>query len=90
MNNEYMSNPHCRVCGLEQCEAPWGEDNKTPNYTICDCCGTEFGYHDFSQKAIFAQREKWIYSNYKWKYPEHKPKNWSAEEQIKNIPEEIL
>lgn len=38
----------CRVCGLDQDENPWGEDNASPTFDICACCGTEFGYHDFT------------------------------------------
>lgn len=36
-----MSEVFCRVCGLPLDEDPWGEDGKTPNYTICPCCGVD-------------------------------------------------
>lgn len=80
----------CRVCGLDQHENPWGEDNVSPTYGICDCCGTEFGYHDFTLKGIRRQREKWIASGAKWSEPKRMPSNWGLEEQMKNIPPEYL
>ena len=79
----------CRVCGKIQEDPPWGEDEKSPTYDICDCCGTEFGYGDCTLKAIIANRKSWIAEGAKWKYPEEKPANWSLEEQMRNIPEEF-
>jgi hypothetical protein len=56
MNN----NLACRVCGMIQDEPPWGDDGQSPNYIICECCGTEFGYGDCTIKAIYASRSRWL------------------------------
>ena len=49
----------CPVCGYDQLEEP------PANFTICDSCGTEFGYHDatFTHAAL---RERWIAEGAKW------------------------
>lgn len=78
----------CRVCGLDQDENPWGEDNASPTFNICACCGTEFGYHDFTLEGIRAQREEWLAKGAKWWRPKKLPSNWSCEEQMKNISPE--
>ncbi len=77
----------CRVCGNPQADPPWGEDNQSPTYEICDCCGVEFGYGDCTPKAIKVFRDRWLVTGGNWKYPKYKPDNWSLEEQMKNIPE---
>jgi len=69
----------CPVCGNNQMDEP------PENYTICDCCGTEFGYHDFTRSHA-ELREQWRQRGAKWKsvdYPA--PPNWSAIEQLINI-----
>ena len=89
MLNE-LNKLNCRVCGKIQNDPPWGEDGKCPNYDICDCCGVEFGYGDWTLNAIRMSRERWISNGATWKYPEEKPANWSLEEQMKNIPKEYI
>jgi len=75
----------CRVCGLPQDQPPWGEDGKTPSFAICPCCGTEFGYHDATAKAIKAQRDRCLSSGAKWFEPRKKPQQWSLEEQLEHL-----
>jgi hypothetical protein len=76
----------CRVCGLQQDELPWGEDGNTPSFNICDCCGTEFGYHDATLTAIKNTRSKWIAQGTKWFNPKAKPEIWVLKEQLQKIP----
>ncbi|GHX40890.1 hypothetical protein VCSRO205_2236 [Vibrio cholerae] len=78
---------HCRVCGLFHEDPPWGEDDKTPTYEICSCCGVEFGYGDTTLENVRALRGGWLSSGCEWLEPSDKPKNWDAEEQIKTIPD---
>ena len=78
---------HCRVCGLFHEDLPWGEDDKTPTYEICSCCGVEFGYGDTTLENVRALRGGWLSSGCEWLEPSDKPKNWDAEEQIKMIPD---
>lgn len=79
----------CRVCGLEQ-NFPWGESGQDPTHDICECCGVEFGYEDFTLKAVRNYRKSWIESGGKWWNEKFKPKNWNLEKQLKNIPPKFL
>jgi hypothetical protein len=86
-NEEYY---RCRVCGLQQDDLPWGEDGETPSFNICPCCGTEFGYEDFTLEATRAQRERWLSTGAKWFKPKEKPEGWNLDEQLKKIPQHFL
>ena len=77
-----MSDKYCRVCGFKLRFSPWGEDNNSPTYEICPCCGAEFGCDDYTPKSIKAYREKWIKSGAKWFNPDKKPDNWNLEKQL--------
>ena len=76
----------CRICGLLQIEAPWREDNQTPNYEICSCCGVEFGNEDYIPSSARAYREQWLQGGATWFIPKEKPKDWNLEEQLKQVP----
>ncbi len=81
----------CRVCGYEYKDFfPWGETGKIASFAICDCCGTEFGYEDNSIESTQASRKKWISEGAQWFNIEAKPRGWSLEKQLKNIPEIYL
>lgn len=71
----------CVVCG-------WADGTILSIGEICPCCGIEWGYEDFALSNVLKERERWIDSGYKWSIENLKPENWSAEEQLKNIPEE--
>lgn len=83
INNELFI---CRVCGLIQPDMPWGESGDDPSHDICDCCGIEFGYEDFTLTTIQKKRELWIKSGAKWWNNKFKPDNWDLEKQLENIP----
>ena len=76
----------CRVCGLIQNDLPWGEDQKTPSFNICDCCGTEFGYDDVTLQAIRKSRTRWLSQGAEWFNSKSKSQNWIIEKQLKQIP----
>ncbi|GAA1677090.1 hypothetical protein GCM10009745_20560 [Kribbella yunnanensis] len=73
---------HCRVCGLLQPDPPWGEDERTPSYEICDCCGVEFGYEDSTPKGVIRARAKWKNSGFQWANPGARPDGWEADVQL--------
>lgn len=75
----------CRVCGLQQDDPPWGEDGNTPSFEICDCCGTEFGYHDATPQAVSNTRREWLSENVQWFNPKAKPEHWILENQLQQI-----
>jgi len=78
---------HCRVCGYELLEPPWGEDSRSPTWDFCPCCGTEFGYQDCTPMSARRMRENWISSGMKWSEPAKKPANWDFDRQRANIPD---
>ena len=82
---------YCRVCGLFQGKNyfPWGEDGHSPTFDICLCCGAEFGFDDCFPEAVKEFREEWLKSGAHWRFAKFKPKNWSLQEQLKNIPHEF-
>ena len=76
----------CRVCGLEQLTKPWGDDEMTPSFEICDCCGVEFGYEDCKPESVLKYRKRWVEQKNKWFNPKEMPADWSLEKQMDNIP----
>lgn len=81
-----MENFACRVCELIQGEEPWGENGENPNFDICDCCGTEFGYQDCTKESVKANRKRWLEGGANWSVLKEKPKDWDIEKQLQNIP----
>lgn len=80
---------YCLVCGFKQIEPPWGEEGKNPSHDICDCCGVEFGYEDWTNESTKSYRKKWIEGGAKWFQPNSKPVNWNLEEQLRSIGDEF-
>lgn len=76
----------CRVCGLVQAEPPWGEDEATPSFDICDCCGVEFGYEDATRPAVVRYRAAWIKAGARWHNPRMRPAAWDLDRQLTNVP----
>lgn len=76
----------CRVCGLIQAEAPWGDDGQSPTFEICDCCGTEFGYEDATVAAAIRARALWLEKGAPWSDPKAMPNGWNLETQLAQIP----
>lgn len=85
-----MNDHNCRVCGLYFDDLPWGEDNNSPTYEICPCCGVEFGNEDYIIETTKQYRQKWLREGANWFEPKEKPKKWDKEEQFKNIPQEFV
>ena len=49
----------CPVCGYNQLSRPPQDD------TICPCCGTHFGYHDYAT-SYETLRLRWISNGARW------------------------
>ena len=77
----------CRVCGLPQKEPPWGEDGNTPNFEICPCCGTEFGYEDTTLSGVLRARDRWISGGAVWFSSKLRPPEWDLEDQLIHVPD---
>ena len=80
---------NCWVCGLEQNNSPWGEDNSSPTFDICSCCGVEFGYEDITLVATRQYRNEWLGKGAVWFKQQAKPNDWSLEKQLTKIPPEF-
>lgn len=71
----------CPVCGYDSLTAP------PADYSICPCCGTEFGYDDFN-RTWPELREKWLKSGAQWFSDRtHAPQGWNAADQIAKLAE---
>ena len=84
-----QENHHCRVCGLYLTSLPWGDDDVTPSYEICSCCGVEFGYEDYTVESAVRYRDHWLANGAKWFAPQDQPNNWDLFEQISCVPNEF-
>jgi len=66
----------CPVCGFDQMPDP------PQDYTICSCCGTEFGLDDVGESHA-SLRSKWIAKGAPWFSDELEPPNlWNPFEQL--------
>jgi len=55
----------CPVRGYDGLEEPAFDDDGVPSFDICDCCGTQFGYHDAkTPRAVL--RERWVADGMAW------------------------
>lgn len=79
----------CRVCGFRSEDPPWGQDEGTPLYDFCICCGVEHGYQDSSIDGARRYRDTWIEGGAKWEIPGAKPDGWNLDEQLRHIPTEF-
>jgi len=61
----------CPVCGYDQLSRP------PRDYSICPCCGTEFGYDDYA--TIHEQlRQRWMASGAHWfSHARPAPNGWN-------------
>ncbi|WP_211251110.1 hypothetical protein [Stenoxybacter acetivorans] len=78
---------YCSVCWFqfETDFFPWGEDGRSPTFTICPCCGVEYGYEDSSSQGIKTYRKTWLEQGANWLNITEKPKNWNSDIQLKRI-----
>jgi hypothetical protein len=82
MANE--SSIQCPVCGFVGLRDRPYDDFGCPTYTICPCCGTEFGYDD-ATAAHKELRRKWIEKGMPW-WSTHSgpPMGWDPRRQLQD------
>jgi len=74
----------CPVCGYAALSEPPYDSFGCASYSICPCCGTEFGYDD-SEASHSTLRNTWIARGMKWwSAYVARPDNWSAPQQLKD------
>jgi hypothetical protein len=69
----------CPVCGYDALEEAPAE------YSICPCCGTEFGYHDLTL-SWEELRNRWVAAGAHW-FSKHTvpPLRWAASAQLARL-----
>ena len=77
----------CCVCGMRQAFPPWGDDEATPSYRLCHCCGTTFGLEDLRFVDVIKRRIAWVADGMNWMTSEEKPDGWDPKQQLAQIPE---
>src|SRR5438128_2427764 len=71
----------CPICGFPLA-GPVDETELSASYSICGCCGCEYGYDDTQE-----YRAEWLAKGAPW-FAATKPPDWKAEDQLKRaIPE---
>lgn len=81
----------CPVCGFDGLAEPAYFDAESPSDDICECCGFQFGLHDFSvdgvDRSVFHEqwRERWIAGGCLWWSTTPPPPDWSAQRQLERI-----
>lgn len=81
-----MLKNNCRICGHRTVAPPWGEDDQTPSWEICRCCGTEFGYEDCTLTSVKKRRAQWVAAGAYWSDSDAMPLDWSFADQQTAIP----
>lgn len=77
---------YCRVCVLDYDQSPWGPDDRSPDYSLCACCGVQFGYEDYTPDAARQYRATWLAGGAGWFYPNVRPQHWLINEQLHQVP----
>jgi transcription elongation factor Elf1 len=73
----------CPVCGFAALVEPPLDPTGSPTYSICPCCGTQFGADDLA-KPHDELRKEWIDAGAEWwSQNEPAPPKWDANEQLK-------
>ena len=82
-----MIDTMCPICGYPDLSEPAYIGNGRASLEMCQCCGFQFGWHDYDQKISHAQwREKWIQDGMAWQSRGiKKPADWDPREHLKNV-----
>ena len=77
---------HCRVCGYDWGEPPWGVTGKTPSFEICPVCEVEAGYEDNSPESTRAYRAAWLAEGAPWDDDDVPHDGLSTVERLRRVP----
>ena len=72
----------CPVCGFAGLVEPPVDPTGSPTYSICPCCGTQFGADDLD-KPHAELRKEWVQAGSEWwSQNEPAPEGWDANTQL--------
>ena len=70
------------MCGFAGLVEPPIDPTGSPTYSICPCCGTQFGADD-AEKPYSQLRQEWIEHGMEWwSEREPAPSGWDARKQL--------
>ncbi len=73
----------CPVCGFPGLTEPPVDVTGSPTYSICPCCGVQFGADDQEHTHVELRRE-WIQGGAQWwSQNQPPPDGWNADTQLK-------
>ena len=73
----------CTVCGYADLDEPPVDEHGSASFSICPCCGTEFGYDDAS-RSHEELRQLWVATGAPWfSKATLPPAGWDATNQLK-------
>ena len=76
----------CPVCGFPKLTEAPRSPSDCGSFEICPSCGFQFGVSDDDLGYTYAKwRKEWQKNGLKWASVSAPPKNWNAEEQLKNL-----
>lgn len=72
----------CPVCGWPGLREPPVDPTGSPTYSMCPCCGTQYGADDLD-KPHAELRKEWVQSGAQWwSQNEPAPEGWDANKQL--------
>jgi hypothetical protein len=72
----------CPVCAFAGLTEPHVDVTGSPTYSICPCCGTQFGADDL-EKPHEELRQEWVAAGAEWwSQNELAPPGWDAKAQL--------
>ncbi len=75
----------CPVCGYSGLDKPPYNGFGNPSFDICDCCGTQLGYHDHST-SFAVLRDRWIAKGMPWHSRAFAaPAGWDPVQQLRSL-----
>ena len=73
----------CPVCGFPDLTEPHVDVTGSPTYSICPCCGVQFGADD-QDKTHQELRQAWVQGGAQWwSQNQPPPDGWDADTQLK-------
>ena len=77
--------PICHICGYRLEHVCRTDEHTPPDFSICPCCGCEFGYEDATRTAVERYRNDWTRKGCPWFDESQRPADWDREAQLSRV-----